>query len=101
MNESKTCLIHSPVHPPDDCKVVGYFGAKYAKYKPTKDHRNHPVSRKIFNRQQENNSIINNLVDEILLNETKKLIALREAPEFLDSDYDENNQYQVEIMSLE
>ena len=35
------------------------------------------------------------MVDEILLNETKKVSALREAPEFLDYDYDENNLYQV------
>ena len=32
--------------------------------------------------------------------ETQKVSAAREAPEFLDSDYDENNLYQVEKMSL-
>ena len=50
---------------------------------------------------QENNTIVNNVVDEILLNETKKVSAAREAPGFLDSDCDENELYQVEKMSLE
>ena len=41
------------------------------------------------------------MVDEILMNETQKISATREAPEFLDSDYDENNLYQVKMMNLE
>ena len=41
------------------------------------------------------------MADEILLHETQKLSAAREAPEVLDSDYDENKLYQVERMSLE
>ena len=53
-----------------------------------------------MNRQQENNAIINNTVDEILL--TQKVSATNhESPEFLDSYYDANNLYQVEKMSLE
>ena len=62
---------------------------------------NNPVPRKKFNRQQENNAIINNAVDEILLHETQRVIAAKEAPGFLESDYDENKIYQVENMSLE
>ena len=49
----------------------------------------------IFNRQQGNNDIINNVVDEILLNETKKVSAAREVRNFLEPDYDYNNLYQV------
>ena len=57
--------------------------------------------RKI-NRQQENNAIINDAVDEILLNETKKLSAANhEAPEFLENDDNDNDLYQVENMSLD
>ena len=41
------------------------------------------------------------MVDEILLNEAQKVSAAKEAPEFLDSDYDAKNIYQVEKMSLE
>ena len=40
-------------------------------------------------------------MDEILLNETQKVSADREAPQFLDYDHDENDLYQVESMSLE
>ena len=39
------------------------------------------------------------MVDEILLNETQKIIATNhEAPEILDSDYDKNDLYQVDKM---
>ena len=55
-----------------------------------------------INRQQENNDIVNNAVDEIALNETQKVSATNyEAPEFLDSEYDANYLYQVDKMSLE
>ena len=67
---------------------------------PNKDHRNHNLPRKKINRQQKNNAIIT-MVDKILLNETQKVSATREALIVLDSDYDENNLYQVESMSLE
>ena len=40
-------------------------------------------------------------MDEILLNETQKVSAAREAPENLDSDCDENYLCQVKKMSLE
>ena len=61
----------------------------------TKDHGNHPIPRKHFNRQLENNDILKNLVDEILLNETQKVSTAREAPNNLDHDCDKNNIYQV------
>ena len=51
--------------------------------------------------QIENNAIINNVVGEILLNETQKRSSAREAPEFLDSDCDENNLHHVDKTSLE
>ena len=41
------------------------------------------------------------MVDSILLNETKKLSAAREAPEFVHYDYDENDLYQVEMIITE
>ena len=40
-------------------------------------------------------------MDNILLNETQILNSARKAFEFLDSDYDANDLYQVEKMSLE
>ena len=49
---------------------------------------------------QEKNSIVNNVVDEILLHETQKVSYAREASEYFGSDYDENKVYQVEMMIL-
>ena len=40
-------------------------------------------------------------MDEILLHETQIVSAAKEAPDFLESDYDENKLYQVENMILE
>ena len=54
-----------------------------------------------FNRQQENNVIFNSAVDEILLHETKKVSAAKEAPEVFEYYYDKNKLYQVKNMSLE
>ena len=39
-------------------------------------------------------------MDEILLNETQKVSAMKKGREFLEYDYDDNNIYQVEKMSL-
>ena len=99
--ESKICFIHGLGHSSDGCKVLGEFGTKYAKSESTKDHSNHLVPRNYFNRQQESNAIANNVVDDILLHETQKVSAAKEASEFLDYDCDENCLYQVERMSLE
>ena len=41
------------------------------------------------------------MVDEIILHETQKLSAVKEAPEFLESGYDENEVYPFENMRLE
>ena len=52
-----------------------------------------------MNRQQENNAIVNNSVDEIPI--TQKVSATNhEAPENLDSDYDANDLYEVEKLFL-
>ena len=40
------------------------------------------------------------MADETLLHETQKVIAAREASDFWGSDYDKNDLYQVENMSL-
>ena len=42
-SESKTCFIHVLGHFYDECEILGGFGDKYAKGKPKKDCRNHPV----------------------------------------------------------
>ena len=52
---------------PYEWKVPGDFVYNYAKSMPTKDRENDPENINKFNRQQENNAIVNSEVDEILL----------------------------------
>ena len=94
-------IIHNPGDSSEECKVLLDFGAKYAKGKTFKDRGNRPVPRKCFNKQQENNAIDNNVVDQILLHKTQKVSAVREAPELLESYNDEKDVYEVERLSLE
>ena len=73
--KSKTCLIHSPRYSSEEYNVLGDFRNKYANSRPTKNRGSSPVPRKTFNRQRENNTHINNSVDEILLIERQKVSA--------------------------
>ena len=99
--KSKTCLIHVPRHYSEEFRVLGYFETKFANSIPTKNRGSNPVPRGEINKQQEWNGIVNNALDEILLTEDLKISDVREAPEFLDSDYDENDLYQDDKISLE
>ena len=56
----------------------------------------------MYQKKQENQFIIDNVVDELHMVESRKVIAIdHEAPEFLESDYDTNDLYQVENISLD
>ena len=46
-------------------------------------------------------AVVENVENEILLHETQELSASKETAEFLESDYDENELYQVENISIE
>ena len=71
----RTYLVHGPSNPSYKCKILGDFGSKYAKSEPTKDCRNDPSNRNKFNRQQDNDTIVNHAVDERLLKENNKVSA--------------------------
>ena len=43
-----TCLIHEPGHSSYECKILGDFGSKYVKSRPTKDRGHNLVPIKIF-----------------------------------------------------
>ena len=86
--KSKTCLIQGPSHSSDEYKLLGDFGVKYVKVKPNKDRGNHHVTKNKLNRQQENNAILNNSLNEILLHEIRKVSDAKEAVELLEYDYD-------------
>ena len=64
-----TCLIRVPRYSSDGCKFLGEFGSKYSKRRPTKARGNDHVTRNKFNRQQDNNAIVNYAVDGIFLQE--------------------------------
>ena len=68
---------------------------KYVKSRPTIYPGHDPVPKKTINRQQENNDIVNSAVDEILLNENGKVSDQKEAPEHIESDFDENYFYHI------
>ena len=79
--ESKTCLIHGPGHSSDEFKFLVDFVSKYVKIRPTKYRVHNTVTRNKFNRQKDNNYIVNSAVDEILMHENEKLSAVKEAHE--------------------
>ena len=41
-----TCLIHGPIYSSEECKILGDFGNKHAKEKPTKYLRQETATRK-------------------------------------------------------
>ena len=89
-------MIHGAGHYSDEYKVLGEFGTKYATDHPTKDRGRNPTPRKNFHKNQENNAIINNVVDEIQMTESKEVNTVNhEAQEFLESDYNDNELYKV------
>ena len=85
----------------DEWKVVEDFGFKYAKRRHTKYRDNNPANIETFNRQQENNAIVKQWVDEILLEEDNKVSAEEEAQENIESDFNENDLYHIDNMSLD
>ena len=74
-----TCIIHGPGNSSDECKVLGDFGSKYSKIRPTKDRGKDPATVKKLNSQQENNAIVDNAVKKILPQENNKVISEEEA----------------------
>ena len=67
-----TCLIHGPGNLSDECRVLGKFGSKYYKSRPTKTSGQEPANRKKLNINQEKNDIVNNAVHDILLKKNKQ-----------------------------
>ena len=78
-------MIHSAGHSFDKFKVLGNFGTKYNAAHTTKDRGSNTIHRYLFQKKQENHAIINSVVDEIRMIESRKLSAVNhEAPEFLE-----------------
>ena len=97
--KSKLCLIHGSRHSSNNVRSWETSELSTLIVGPPRTAGAVPHPEKI-NKQQENNAIVNNAMDEILL--TKKLSSTNhEAPEFLDYDYNANNLYEVGKMNLE
>ena len=47
-----TCLIHGPGNSSDECRVLGDFGSKYAKIRPTKDRGHYTKNINKINRHK-------------------------------------------------
>ena len=54
-----------------------------------------------FNRKQDNNAIVKQAYDEILLQKNNKVSAQEESHQNIESDFGENNLYQIGNMSLD
>ena len=81
---------------------MGEFVTKHAAAQTGKERGSDPIPRKRFHKKQENHTIIYNVVDEIRTIESKKVSAVNhEAPEYLESDYDNNDLHNVENISLD
>ena len=74
--------------------------SKYVNSIPNNYRRHNPVPGNKFNRRQDNNYILNSAVNKFILHKTQKLSAAKEAPEFLEYDFDDKKLYQIEKMSL-
>ena len=96
-----TCLVRGPGNSSGECKVLGDFGSKYYKIRPTKDHRHDPAFKKTVNRHQQNNYIVQHSVDEIILQDNEKLNAEYESHGNIDSEIGDNNIYEIDNMSLD
>ena len=95
-----TCLIHGPGHSSDKYKVLGDFGSKYAKIRHANNRGHNNKNRNKYTRQQYNNTIVNIAVDEIILQENNKVSSRTEAQDIIESEFDDNNLYRVDNMSL-
>ena len=76
-------MIHGPGHSSDEFKVLGEFGNKYVTSHITMDQGRNPIPRRGFQKKQENHTIIDKVVDELHMIESKKVSFVNhETPEF-------------------
>ena len=75
---------------------MGEIGNKYAKFRPTKDFRQEPATKKKCVRHQEKNYKVQHAVDEIILQEKENLSVKDETYENIDDEVDEDELYELE-----
>ena len=94
-----TCIINAPGNLLDECKILGKFGTKYAKIRPTKDFRQEPKTNKQFLIQKQNNDIVQHVVDENILKYKEKIIVKHKTHKNIDYEFDEYELYRLDKMS--
>ena len=78
---SKHCIIHGLVHSSDECKVLGESGTKYAAAQLTEICGRNTIPKKGYHKKQESHAIIDNMLDELHMVESRKVSAVNhEAP---------------------
>ena len=96
-----SCLIHGPRNSSDECNVLGGSGYNYSKTRPTKDRVHDPGTMNKFNRQQENNAIVNHVVDRIFLQENNKVSSGVEANGNIEYEINKIYLYQIDNMIVD
>ena len=81
--------------------VSGGFGSKYSKNRSTKDRGNEPKTSKNPGIHQYNNAIFHNAVDELILQDNKKLSVEDEAHKKMYSEIVNNDLHEIDNMSLD
>ena len=69
-------MSHGIGHYSDECKVLGDFGTKYAAAQLTKTHGSNRIPKTGFKGKKYNYTIIDNMVDELHMVESKKVSDL-------------------------
>ena len=67
-----TCIIYGPGYSSGKCKVLDYFGTKYAKGRNFNERSQDPTSKEKFEKNQEVNDVAQHSVIEIILHENGK-----------------------------
>ena len=96
-----TCIINGPGYSSNKCNVLGDFGTKYNKEKPTKYHMQEHSTKKSFGRHQDKNTIVKHKFDKIIPQDNKKLIVKYESQENIDDEGNEDDLYDLDKMSLD
>ena len=94
-------LIHVLENSSEECEILGDYGSKYYKIRPTKYYGHETAAKNKFIRQKDYNAIVQYEIDEIILQENNKLSAEYEAQEKINHEIDENDLYEIDTMSLD
>ena len=77
------------------------IGSKYAKIRHYNNRGHNPSNKNEYTRQQYNNSVVNSAVDDIIFQEYNKVSSGTESQEIIESEFDENDLYRIDNMSIE